>query len=232
VAGSYTLTFSGSAGSISSTANLVATVQTSTPPSFFFPTPLFSEVAVSFGASSQVQVTTLATPPASYDVQLSLSGLPPGTSATINPSIITVGQSATITITAASTAPFAQNVSITLTGTPGAPVPSASLGFLLDVTPKPGSLPNNRTDYVATEATPYAAVYDPTHRLIFASNDSWNRVEVISSTTGNNLRWLWQCVLDHSRRLVRCRAGYFVARFQWDSVHHIPAIQHPWPGKY
>ncbi len=187
-AGSYTLTFSGSVGSISSTANLVATVQTSTPSSFFFPTPLFSEVAVPFGGSSQVQVTTLATPPASYDVQLSLSGLPAGTSATINPSIITVGQSATITITAASTAPFAENVSITLTGTPGAPVPSASLRFLLDVTPKPGSLPNNRTDYVATEATPYAAVYDPTHRLIFASNDSWNRVEVISSTTHTLLK--------------------------------------------
>jgi hypothetical protein len=181
-AGSYTLTFSGSVGSVSSTANLVATVQTN-PPSFFFPSPLFSEIAVPVGGSSQVQVTTMVSGQAAYDVQLSLSGLPPGTSATINPSTVTVGQSATVTITAASTAHFAQNVSITLTGTPGAPVASASIGFLLNVTPKPGSLPNNRTDYVSTEHTPYAAVYDPMHRLIFASNDSWNRVEVISSTT-------------------------------------------------
>lgn len=180
--GNYTLTFSASVGGISSSANLVATVQTN-PPSFFFPIPLFSEIAVPVGGSSQVQVSTIVNGQAAYDVQLSLSGLPPGTSATINPPTIIVGQSATVTVTANSTAPLAQNVSVTLTGTPFAPVASASLGFLLDVTPKPGSLPNNRTDYVSTEHTPFAAVYDSTHQLIFASNDSWNRVEVISSTT-------------------------------------------------
>jgi hypothetical protein len=181
-AGNYTLTFSGTLGSMSSTAKLVATVQTN-PPSFFFPSPLFSEIAVPVGGSSQVQVSTIVNGQAAYNVQLSLSGLPPGTSATISPPTITVGQSATVTITAASTAALEQNVSITLTGTPAAPVPAASLGFLLDVAPKSGSLLNNRTDYVSTEHTPFAAVYDPTHQLIFASNDSWNRVEVISSTT-------------------------------------------------
>jgi hypothetical protein len=180
--GNYTLTFSSSLGSTTSTANLVATVQTN-PPSFFFPSPLFSEIAVPVGGSSQVQVSTIVNGQAAYDVQLSLSGLPPGTSATIKPSTINVGQSATVTITAGSTAPLAQNVSITLTGTPAAPVASASLGFLLDVAPQSGSLANNRTDYVSTEHTPYAAVYDPTHQLIFASNDFWNRVEVISSVT-------------------------------------------------
>ena len=181
-AGNYTLEFSGSLGSMTSTANLVATVQTN-PPSFFFPRPLFSEIVVPVGGSSQVQVSTIVDGQAAYDVQLSLSGLPAGTSATISPSTISVGQSATVTIAATNAAALAQNVAIMLTGTPSAPVPSANLGFLLDVAPKPGSLPNNRTDYVSTEHTPYAAVYDPTHQLIFASNDSWNRVEAISSTT-------------------------------------------------
>lgn len=181
-AGNYTLKFSGSLGSISSNADLVATVQTN-PPGFFFPSPLFSEIAVPVGGSSQVQVTTIVNGQATYGVQLSVSGLPPGTSATINPPTINVGQSATVTISAGSSAPLAQNVSITLTGTPSAPVSPATVSFLLDVAPKPGSLPDNRTDYVSTEHTPFAAVYDPTHQLIFASNDSWNRVEVISSTT-------------------------------------------------
>lgn len=181
-AGNYTLVFSGSLGSVSSSANLVASVQTN-PPGFFFPSPLFSEIAVPVGGASQVQVSTIVNGQATYAVQLSVGGLPPGTSATINPSTINVGQSATVTISAGGAAPLAQNVSITLTGTPAAPVASASLHFLLDVTPKPGSIANNRTDYVSTEHTPYAAVYDPTHKLIFASNDSWNRVEVISSTT-------------------------------------------------
>jgi hypothetical protein len=120
---------------------------------------------------------------ADYSIQLSLSGLPPGTTGTIDPQTICPGQSTTVTITASSTAPESQNVSVTLKGTPSASVSSASISFLVDVTPKPGSLPDNRTDYVSTEDTPYAAVYDPLHHLVFASSESWNRVDVISSVT-------------------------------------------------
>jgi hypothetical protein len=182
VGSSFTLAISGKAGSASASVQVPAIVQTN-PPTFFFTKGLFSEVGVPFGGSGQIQFTALPNGQADYDVQLTLSGLPPGTTATINPQIIPVGQSATVTISAASTAPESQNASVTLTGTPLAPAAGASISFLVDVTPKPGSLPNNRTDYISTEATPYAAVYDPLHRLIFASVDSWNRVDVISSVT-------------------------------------------------
>lgn len=180
-----TLTFSGAAGGASATTNLSASVQTSPAP-FFFPSPLFTEIALPIGGMSQVQVQTATVAlaqPATYDVQLSASGLPPGTSATFSPSTVSVGQSATLAITASGSASVAQNVPIKITGVPVAPVASSSVNFLLDVAPKPGTLPNNRTDYVSTEHTPYSAVYDPAHQLVFASNDSWNRVEVISSAT-------------------------------------------------
>lgn len=182
VSGTYTLTVDGQAGSQNASATVSATVQTN-PPGFFFLTGLFSEVAVSIGGSGRIQMGTGENGPASYDVQLSVSGLPPGTTATISPPTIVPGESTTVTITASSTAPESQNVSVTLTGTPDAPVPVATASFLVDVAPPPGSLPDNRTDYVSTEDTPYWAVYDPVHQLIFASNESWNRVDVISAVT-------------------------------------------------
>jgi hypothetical protein len=180
--GNYTLTLNGQAGSASATASLSATLQTSAV-SFYFVQGQYSEVDVPFGSSGQMQFMTAADGEADYEVALSVSGLPSGTTATVNPQTITPGQSATVTISASSAAPTSQNVVLTLTGTPSAPTASASISFLLDVTPLPGALPDNRTDYFSTEDTPYAAVYDATHSLIFASNSSWNRVDVISSTT-------------------------------------------------
>lgn len=178
----YTLTFSGQAGAATASKSVSATLQP-TAPAFYFLHGLFHEVGVPFGGSGQMQFPTGVNDQGDYEVELSLSGLPPGTTATINPPTILVGKPANVTITASGTAPQSQNLTVTLTGTPLAPADPASIAFLVDVTPPPGSLPNNRTDYVSTEDTPYAAVYDPKHALIFASNSSWNRVDVISTAS-------------------------------------------------
>jgi len=181
--GTYTLTFNGEAGSATASVNVTATLQPTPPPFYFLRPGLSSEVEVPAGGSGKIQFMTAANGPTNYQVQLSLSGLPPGTTATINPQTITPGQSTTVTITASSTAPESQNTTVTLTGTAPAPVAPASIGFLVDVTAASGYVPENRTDYISTEDTPFAAVYDSAHKLIFASNDSWNRVDVISTTT-------------------------------------------------
>src|ERR1700722_3362362 len=182
-AGSYKIVLTGVAGSVSATADILITVQTNNLPAFYFTQGLYKEVALPVGGSGQIQISTGTNGVADYNVILSANGLPPGTSSTITPSTITPGQTAIVTITASSTAPFSQNVSVTVTGTPEAPIPAASTNFLASVTPAQNSLPNNRTDYLSTEATPYAAVYDPIHELIFSSNNSWNRVDIISNTT-------------------------------------------------
>lgn len=180
-----TLTFAGTAGPATKSKDVIATVQTN-PPAFYFLGGLFSEIGIPFGASGEMQFSTRANTgdgQAYYDVQLSLAGLPPGTTATISPQTVRPGQSTTVTITASSGGPISQNATVTLTGTPSAPVSAASISFLVDVTPPPGSLPVNRADYVSTDETAYGAVYDSVHNLIFASNPSWSRVDVISTTT-------------------------------------------------
>ena len=183
VPGTYSIPVTGQAGSLSITGSLQLNVQAGSPPSFFFTQPLFRELGVPIGGSNQIQVSSIANGSADYNIVPSVSGLPPGTTATVSPSTIIPGQSVTVVVTANSTAPVSQNVTVTLTGIPAAAVSPAQTTFLLDVTAPPGSLPGNRTDFTSTAGTPYAAVYDSTHNLIFASNPSWNRVDIISNQT-------------------------------------------------
>ena len=180
--GSFPLSISGQAGTLQ--ANAVLSIAVEQAYDFFFDVPEFSEIAAPFGGSASISFQTGMNGPTPYTVALSVTGLPPGTSATFNPPSLVPGGSGTLTITAAANAPLAQNVPITLVGTPSINgVPSRGLGFLLDVTPPPGQLPNNRTAYLSTEGTPYWAVYDSVHGLVFSSNNSWNRVDIINATT-------------------------------------------------
>lgn len=185
-AGTYDLQLNGTAGAAGSTADFNFTVSTATPPSFFFATPLQSEVGVPIGGSGSIQFQSAVNSSSTvdYDVTPSVSGLPTGTTAAFTPSVFAVGESVTVTLSAASNAPVTQNALVSLTGTPSATnVASAGGSFYADVTQPPGSLPGSRTDFVATAGTPYAAVYDSTHNLIFSSNPDWNRVDVISNAT-------------------------------------------------
>jgi hypothetical protein len=184
-AGNYYLRLNGTAGAVSATADFNFTVSTGAPPSFFFASPIHNEVGVPIGGSGSIQYQSVVNSSGSvdYDVTPSASGLPPGTSAAFTPSVFGAGESVTVTLSAARTAPVTQNALVSLTGTPTVTAASsASASFYADVTQPPGSLPGNRTDYVATAGTPYAAVYDVKHDLIFASNPYWNRVDVISNS--------------------------------------------------
>jgi len=184
-AGTYDLVLNGSAGMATAKGDFNFTVNTGAPPSFSFVTPLKTEVGVPIGRSGSIQYGTIVNSINSidFDVTPSVSGLPPGTTATFSPSVFSVGQSVTVTLSAASTAPVTQNASVTLTGTPSAQVANATANFFADVTQPPGSLPGNRTDFVSTAGTPYAAAYDSTHNLVFSSNPDWNRIDVISNAT-------------------------------------------------
>ncbi len=182
-AGTYDLTLNGTAGTATATGDFKFTLSTVVPSGFFLQAGLESELGISPGGSGMIQFQTNGGGSVDYDVTPSITGLPPGTTATFSPQVVTVGQPLTATITAAANAPITQNVLVTVTGTPVAPVPAASNVFYADVTQPPGSLPGNRTDFVATAGTPYAAVFDATHNLIFSSNPSWNRIDVISNST-------------------------------------------------
>ena len=184
-AGSDDLVLNGVAGTATTKGDFNFTVSTGTPPGFSFATPLIREVGVPIGGAGSIQFQSIVNGAsnADFDVTPSVSGLPPGTSATFAPNVFTVGQNVTVTLNAANTAPVTQNANVTLTGTPLAAVANSSVNFLADVTQPPGSLPGNRTDFVSLAGTPYGAVYDAMHNLIFASNPDWNRVDVISNVT-------------------------------------------------
>lgn len=182
--GTDALTLNGTAAGANAQGTFNFTVSIGAPPNFFFLQPARTEMGVPIGGSGSIQYsTTVNSGNADYDVTPSVSGLPPGTTASFSPSVFSVGQNVTVTLTAASTAPVTQNATVTLIGTPTALVSNATANFLADVTQPPGSLPGNRSDFVPTAGTPYAAVYDASHNLIFSSNPSWNRVDVISNST-------------------------------------------------
>lgn len=189
-AGTYDIAVNGTAGSAVASASLEASVQAGTPPDFYLIDRNLSSLAVPVGSSATIQFSSYTNDnlPADYDVAMAISGLPPGVTAAISPQILIPGQSVTVTLSAASTAPISQNSIVVLTGTALAPVPQANVSFLASVTVSGAGAPVNRTDYVSTEGSPNSAVYDSSHHYIFASNPSWNRVDVISTTTHQIIR--------------------------------------------
>jgi hypothetical protein len=190
VAGSYDLALNGAGGTATASGDFDFTVSAGAPPSFSFVSPVGMELGVPIGGAGSISYGTFANSTSSvdYDITPSVSGLPPGTTATFSPSVFSVGHGVTVTLSAATTAPVTQNASVTLIGTPSANVANATASFFADVTQPPGSLPGSRTDFVPTAGTPYAAAYDSLHNLIFSSNPDWNRVDVISNATHKILK--------------------------------------------
>jgi hypothetical protein len=182
-AGNFSLTLNGQSGSLTS-STVIPVIIRSGPVAFFLQSPFFVEVGVGIGGSGQVVIASSANgQTVDFDVVLSASGLPQGVTASFTPAIIIPGQSTTVVFTAANGSPISKNIPITVTGTPKADVLPSNVNLHLDVTQPPGSLSNNRTDYLSLEGNPNSAVYDSLHKLIFASNPSWNRVDVISTDT-------------------------------------------------
>jgi hypothetical protein len=179
--GNYAISFNGQAGTASTTAGLPINILAIG--SALNLTASSTEVLIPIGSSQQLKITASTFPLVDYNVFLGIIGLPPGVTASFNPTVIVPGQNSTLTLTAASNAPAATNVPITVTGSPTAPVTTVNASFLAQIGPPPGSLANNRTDYVSTGGTIAGAVYDAVHKLIFSSNRSWDKVDVISTTT-------------------------------------------------
>ncbi len=181
--GSFTVAISGTAGTATATASVPLTVVATAPQQGHFQGSLFSEVAIQTGSSVSVQgqfILDSSSP--IYNVALGVTGLPTGVTATISPQIVGPGQSFTVTLTASGSAPFAPNVQWSIVGTPSASVAAFTANYLLDVV-RGGAGWTNRTAYVSTRATPYSAVYDPAHQMIYSANQVWNRIDVISDKT-------------------------------------------------
>jgi hypothetical protein len=193
-AGSDTVSISGNVSGATTTASLPLKVVSGTPTQLSFAIPLSDEVQIPQGTSTSISnefISTNTNNPI-YDVTLSVTGLPSGVTATVSPQVVEAGgangtvddETFTVTLTASSTAQLTQNVQWGIVATPTASVPSTIANYILDVTPAGGGAGwTNQTSYVSTRATPFAAVYDPVHQLIYSANQVWDRIDVISDKT-------------------------------------------------
>src|SRR3984885_6580063 len=100
--GSYSLTITGTSGSLTSTTNV--TLNVTGPASFtLLATP--SSQTVNPGGGTSYSVSTSAVNGFTGTISLSVSGLPANATGTFNPTSVSVGGSATLTITTASSTP-------------------------------------------------------------------------------------------------------------------------------
>lgn len=183
--GSSTITLQASSGSLQHSTSVVLQVQQQQFAGFSVSVNS-TELSFSQGSSANtlVGLSLTSSGNANYDVEFSVGGLPAGVQATFAANPFNASQAATsLTFTASSTSGLANYASITVTATRTADGVQESAQLQMNVTPPVGTLPPIRTDFVRMDGTPSAAVYDPVHQVVYASNPQWNRVDVISPVT-------------------------------------------------
>jgi len=113
--GTYTLTITGTGASATHTTTVALTV--STPPlNDFSISANPASVTLAQGTSGTSMIATAVTSGNSQTVNLTISGLPAGATATLNPTSVTAGDSSTLTLSAGTAAPGAYTLTIIGTG--------------------------------------------------------------------------------------------------------------------
>lgn len=184
--GQYSLNVQGSAGALQHSAPLTLIVQQAAFASFSLSLN-DTELSVYQGGSvSTIAGLSVASQSGStnFAVQFSVSGLPSGVQAVFATNPLIISQPSTsLTFTANSTATLANSITVTVIGTRTGDGVQEAASLKFNVLPPTGSLPPIRTDFIRTDGTPVAAVYDSAHQVIYASDPEWNRVDVISPAT-------------------------------------------------
>ncbi len=185
--GVVTLPVTVTVGAVTSTVNLPITVATGSG-TVGFASGLYHQLAVPIGGSAQIAVYTLyGNGSADVAASLGATGLPAGVTATFDPAFAIPNETVTVTLTAAASAVPQQNVQFQVTASSEGGATS-SVNLLVSVFKGPGTISNNRSAFVSTDARPVMGVYDAAHDLVFVANYDWNRVDVISNATHQLLR--------------------------------------------
>ncbi|HEY2472903.1 MAG TPA: IPT/TIG domain-containing protein [Terracidiphilus sp.] len=216
--GSFTIEVQGTSGSLAHSVSIALQVQAQTLASFNLSA---SDKELSFqqgsSATTGIQIVANSIGNTNFDVQLSLSGLPAGVQANLDVNPLAYGESATLKFSSSLTA-VANYAAVTVTATRNADQVQESTQLELNVFPAQGTLSAIRTDFVREDGTPAAAVYDPVHKVVYASNPQQNRIDVISPTTRQILQSIqapnptgMDLSLDSSRLLVASNVQQIVS---------------------
>jgi hypothetical protein len=148
---------------------------TTAPPSFSISVSPQSQ-SFSTGQSTSLSLSVNALNGFNQTIEVSVAGLPSGvTPSPTSPfSMTTSGES--VTLTASSSAALGSST-VTFNATSGSL--ESSTQATISVTQGTSGPTTNRTSFVRTDDTPQAVVYDPMHKLIFASALDLNCVDVI-----------------------------------------------------
>jgi outer membrane protein assembly factor BamB len=137
-AGSATIVFSGTSGSVTHTVSLALTVNgaSSPTPDFSFQVSPTSATLTAGGAAQSATLTALAANGFTGAVQVSIGGLPANVTATPSTLTLSPGVGQAVSLAAAGSA-SAGTATIVFTGTSGALTHTASLGLTVTTSPPP-----------------------------------------------------------------------------------------------
>jgi hypothetical protein len=184
--GTFPIDFQATSGSLQHTAPVSLQVQTNQLGSFTV-TLNNSELTLAQGgeASTIVGLSLSSAGNSNFSVNFSISGLPAGVQASFGLNPFPFGQPATsLSLTSSSNAGLANYSTVTVSATRTADGVVETATFLLNVTPPVGALADNRVNFIRTDGTPAAAVYDAIHNVVYSANTAFNRVDVISPQSG------------------------------------------------
>ncbi len=183
-AGTYSTQITATSGPLSHTAAESITVKAPVNPDFTLTlTP--SSLSMTPGAQASFQIALQPSRGFSSLAQVQISNLPSGMTASPAGAFnITSSTPQTVSVATMSTL-AAGSYSLTITATSGSL--SHSVTESVTVTPS-GPPPPSRADFVRTDDTPAAAVYDQTHHRVYETNPVAGTVDVIDSTTYQILR--------------------------------------------
>ena len=192
-AGTATVTFQGTSGSLSHSSQVSLSVVVLPPNFSISATP--SSLSVDTGGSQNVTVSVTGSGGFASNVSIAVSGLPAGVTASPATFSLTPGgqQQVALSVAASATAGAA---TISFQGTSGSLSQSAQVALSV-VAAVTGAHPPIRTQYLRTNSfydpnslqysPPHFSVYDPVHKQFFVSNPYMNEIDVFSATQENEI---------------------------------------------
>lgn len=160
------------------------TESTSPPPSFSIQANP-SGISIAPSSTTETNLTLQPQNGFSSTVTVTLTGLPTGVTSSPSSPFNLPPSGLTVMFSAASSVSTG-NYSVTFQGVSGGSSSRATVS--LTVAASSGSLPGNRTNFVRTDDTPSALVYDPAHKLVYAALPELARVAAIDPSTNQVVR--------------------------------------------